>query len=419
MKNKNNLKKGTAVIAVSVCTILALTGCSSNTSSDKNSISNSSSSTISKTTNTTSLSSSSNSTKVTDVSGAIYSASDLFTSKDLSQTANLTNATNYIVSDNTDIHISSEGTYVLTGTAKNVTIYIEAGSEDKVQLVLDNLYISNDSMPCIYVKTADKVFVTTTNSSNTLIVSGTFSKDGSTNLDGVIFSKSDITLNGTGTLNITSTDNGIVGKDDLKITGGTYNITASSKAIESNDSIRIADGTFVLNAGSDGLHAENDNDNSLGYIYIGGGTFTITAKDDGIHAQAVIQIDNGNLTIKSGEGLEGTYIQINGGTINITATDDGINAAKKSTSYTTTFELNDGNIKITMSSGDTDGVDSNGNIIINGGTIDVSGSSTFDYDGTAQYNGGTIIVNGSQVTTIPNQIIGGGMNGGNMKGGKK
>ena len=162
------------------------------------------------------------------------------------------------------------------------------------------------------------------------------------------------------------------------------------------------------------MHAENKDNDSLGYIYICGGNITITAGDDGIHGQSVVQIDDGTISINSAEGIEGTYIQINGGTININAKDDGINAANKSNSYNTAIEINDGNIKINMASGDTDGVDSNGDIYVNGGTIDVTGNSTFDYDGTAEFNGGTIIVNGSEVDTIPNQMMGGGkgeMNG--------
>jgi hypothetical protein len=75
-----------------------------------------------------------------------------------------------------------------------------------------------------------------------------------------------------------------------------------------------------------------------------------------------------------------------------------------------------------MGPGDTDGVDSNGNIIVNGGTISVTGNSAFDYDGVAQYSGGTIVINGSVVNTIPNQMMGGGMgggmHGGGMHGGK-
>ena len=347
-------------------------------------------------------------------SSAVYSADDLFTNRDLEQTADLTGAAAYSVSDGQDIHITSAGVYVLSGTASNVTVYVEAGNDDKVQIVLNGVSVSNKNFPVIYVKNADKVFVTTAGDSS-LAVTGTFSSDGSTKTDGVIFSKADLTLNGTAMLTISSSNNGIVGKDDLKITGGTYKITASSKAVEANDSIRIADGTLVLSAGTDGLHAENEEDTSKGYVYIGNGSLTISAGDDGIHATSVVQIDGGTLNIKAAEGIEGTFIQINGGTINIQSTDDGINAARKSGAYTPTIEINDGDITISMGSGDTDGIDSNGNIIVNGGTIRVTGNSTFDYDGTAQYNGGTIIVNGQQVAYIPNQMMGG--MGGNMGGG--
>ena len=344
----------------------------------------------------------------------IYSAADLFTSRDLRQEADLSGAVSYTVSDGQDIHLTESGVYVLTGSASNATVYVEAGKDDKVQIVLDGVSVANINFPVIYAKTADKVFVTTSKDS-TLSVTGSFTADGSTKTDGVIFSKSDLILNGTASLTISSTGNGIVGKDDLKITGGSYTVTASSKAIQANDSIRISDGTLYLTAGTDGLHAENDEDDTLGYIYIGGGSIVIQAEDDGIHANSVVQIDGGSIAIKAAEGIEGTYIQINGGTLSVQASDDGINAAKKSNSYTPTVEINDGDITVAMSSGDTDGIDSNGNIVVNGGTIRVTGSSTFDCDGTAQYNGGTIIINGQQVTYIPTQMMGGGK--GNMNGG--
>lgn len=398
MKKQRYIKRGIILSIVMVLTIFTLTGCDSKNSN--NSSSNSSDST---------------SNSVASTEGVVYTSSDLFTSRDLEQTADTTNATKYIVSDGEDIHITEEGVYVLTGTAKNVTIYVEVDSEVNVQLVLDGVSITNTDFPCIYVKTANKVFITTTDSKNTLNVTGTFKTDENVNTDGAIFSLTDLVLNGKGTITIDSTSSGIVSKDGLKITGGTYNVTAKTKAIEANDSIRISDGTFTLNARTDGLHAENEDDDSLGYIYIGGGKFTIVADDDGIHGVSVVQIDDGTFNITASEGIEGTYVQINGGTININGKDDGINAAKKSSKYSTKIEINSGNITITMASGDTDGIDSNGDIIVNGGTINVTGSSTFDYDGNAEFNGGTIIVNGTEVDTIPNQMMG-GANGGNRGG---
>ena len=355
-----------------------------------------------------------------EAASPIYSMNDLFSSRDLKQTADLSEAAAYTVTDGQDIHITAAGIYVLTGTASNATVYVEAGKEDKVQLVLDNLNVTNSSFPVIYGKTADKLFVTTSGDSS-LAVTGTFTADGETKTNGVIFSKTDLTLNGTASLTISSTENGIVSKDDLKITGGVYTVTAKSKAIDANDSIRIADGTLNLTAGTDGLHAENNDDAQKGYIYIGGGSVTIYAGDDGVHATSVVQIDGGSLTIQAAEGIEGTYIQLNEGTLSIQATDDGINAGRKSSAYTPTVEINNGDITVTMGAGDTDGIDSNGNIIVNGGTIRVTGNSTFDYDGAAQYNGGIIIANGQQVASIPNQMMGGrggfGGNGGWGNGG--
>ena len=334
----------------------------------------------------------------------IYQVSELFTTRDLEQNVNTSNATKYTVSDGENINITKEGVYLISGTAKNVTIYIEAGDSDKVQISLDNLSITNETMPAIYVKTADKVFITS-QGENDLKVTGTFSTEETDKLNAVIFSKQDITLNGTGTLNIESSVNGITGKDDIKITGGTYNIKASAVGIRANDSIRIAEGTLNITAGTDGIHAENSSDDSKGYIFIAKGTIKIEAGDDCIHGGSVVQIDDGTITLDGAEGIEGTYVQINGSTININATGDGINAGSKSESYPVTIEITGGEITIVMASGDTDGIDSNGDLKISGGTINVTGSGSFDYDGNAEFTGGTIIVNGTKLDTIPKSSI--------------
>ena len=338
-------------------------------------------------------------------------ASELFTDRDLVQTADTSETQIVTVSDGQDVSITEDGVYVIKGTASEVTITVDAADDAKVQLVLDGVSITNKDFPCIYVKNADKVFVTTAGD-NSLTVTDTFTADGENNTDAVIFSKDDITINGTGTLTISSSDNGISSKDDLKITGGTITISSADAALEANDSIRIADGTITVTASNDALHAENDEDDTVGYIYISGGTLKLTAADDGIHGTSVVQIDGGTIDVQAAECIEGTYIQINDGTINISASDDGINAASKSSAYTPTIEVNGGYITVAMGQGDTDGLDANGNIYINGGTLDITAQSPFDYDGTAEYNGGTIIVNGQETNTITNQMMGGGFGGG-------
>ena len=115
------------------------------------------------------------------------------------------------------------------------------------------------------------------------------------------------------------------------------------------------------------------------------GTFNVNASDDGIHATTLLQIDGGSFDVTAAEGLEATDIRINDGEINISSSDDGVNAAYKSYAYTPTVEINEGTLTSVMDAGDTDGVDSNGNLIINGGTIDITGQYAFDYDGTEQY----------------------------------
>ncbi len=289
----------------------------------------------------------------------------MFTQEDLACTPDLSDAVQYTVKSGEDLTLTEAGVYVLSGTAENTVICIETGDEDNVQLVLNGLSVTNTDIPCIYVKNADKVFVTTISDSS-LSVTGTFTADGDTNTDAAIFSMSDLVLNGTAALTVNSTDNGIVSKDDLKVTGGTYTVTAASKAFEANDSIRIADGTFDISAA---------------------------------------------------EGIESTYILINGGTIGIEAGDDGINAAIKSDAYRAALEINGGEITVTMASGDTDGIDSNGDLTITGGSIDVTGPSSFDIDGAVTFTGGTVTVNGQQVDTIPSQMMGRGSGFGGMQGG--
>ena len=345
---------------------------------------------------------------------AAVNQEDLFTDRDLEQTPDLEEAETFTVVSGENIYLADEGVYVLTGEAADASIIVEADKEAKVQLVLDGLKITNSNQPCIEILSGDKVFITTMADSR-LQVTGAFENSESGKADAVIYSKSDLVLNGEGNLMISSTDKGIVSKDDLKITGGTYSIYAESSALRANDSIRIADGNFGIQAGSDALHAENNDDDTLGNIYILGGNFAIEAADDGIHGTALVEIDGGTFRIQAAEGIEGTYIRIVDGDIAIQSRDDGINAAQKSTAFRPTFEMTGGTLSVEMGSGDTDAIDSNGDLVISGGTISVTANSAFDCDGSVSFTGGTVFINGQQVDTIPVQNMGWGR-GGQMQG---
>ena len=342
----------------------------------------------------------------------MINTTDLFTQRDLTNTVDKSQAISLSLKNNEDYLIDKEGIYLLSGDYTNTTIIVEVSDNEKVQLILDGVNITNDNHACIYVENADKLFVTTISNSS-LTVTNMF-ESSNDKIDAVIYSKDDLTLNGIATLTVNSSETAIKCNDDLTITSAEYIINAQKKGIDANNSIAIANGIFTINAKTDGLHAENNDDDSLGYIYIADGTFNINAADDGIHATSVLQIDSGNFTLQAHEAIESTYIQINGGQFNISAYDDGINAARKSSFYSPVIEINSGTIKIVIANGDHDAIDSNGDLIITGGIIDITSNSAFDYDGKCYYSGGSIIVNGQQVDSItPNNFNGG--KGGNRK----
>jgi len=245
-----------------------------------------------------------------------FSSTDMFTERDLAGTYEESGAVYVTLSDDgitgetagvaingQTMTITAEGTYIFSGTLSEGQIVVDADNA-KVQIVFDNVDITCASSAAVYVKSAEKVFVTLAEGSqNTLRNTDEYVAIDDNNIDAVIFAKSDLTLNGTGSLTIASAEgHGIVSKDDLKITGGTYDITAAGHALSGKDSVRIADGTFILNAEKDGIHAENADDEEKGYIYIADGDFTITSDGDGMDASNIVQIEDGTLDITAGGG---------------------------------------------------------------------------------------------------------------------
>lgn len=235
--------------------------------------------------------------------------------------------------DGSIITITEAGTYMVSGTLSDGEIIVDAGDDAKVQIVLDNAEINHEDGSAILVKSADKVFLTLeADSENTLSDGGgeyTQDEEVDSTIDGVIYSTSTLTLNGSGSLTVKAEySNAIVCKDDLKITGGSYELTAANKGIDANDSIRITNAVINITAGDDGIHSDTEDKEGKGYIYIESGTLTIAAGDDGIHAATALLILDGTIDVtESCEGLEGDTIDIQGGEITVVASDDGLNAS--------------------------------------------------------------------------------------------
>ena len=200
--------------------------------------------------------------------------------------------------------IQKEGPYLLSGTLADGSIIVDADKADKIQLVLNGVSIHSQTTAPIYVRQAGKVFLTlAVGTQNSLSNGGSFAADGDTNIDSIIFSRDDLTLNGNGLLTITSPGgHGIVSKDSLYLTGGSYAMDVSGHGLCGKDEVSIADGTFDIIAEKDGIHAENSEDADAGTVYLENGTFQINAGGDGISASGSCQIVDGDYTITTGGG---------------------------------------------------------------------------------------------------------------------
>ncbi|MBR4393154.1 MAG: carbohydrate-binding domain-containing protein [Oscillospiraceae bacterium] len=289
-----------------------------------------------------------------------------------------------------DLTITEAGVYLLSGRYDSM-IMIDAGEEAKVQLVLKNAALTNDSGPAIYVRSADKVFLTAAEgTANTISDGSAYSyTDEETTPDAAIFSRDDLTINGEGKLTITGNyKHAVVSKDDLVVTAKNLTVSAASTGLNGKESVALSEASVAINAGSNGIRSDE-----------------------------IVSISGDSVKIDASEGIEATHVLITGGDVTVNASDDGINAAQKSTAYTPTVEITGGTVTVTMGAGDTDGIDSNGDIIITGGIISVNAGSAFDYDGSATFTGGTVYVNGQQVSTLPNQMMGRGMGGFHGQGG--
>lgn len=323
------------------------------------------------------------------------------------------------------VTITEKGIYGITGSTENGMIIIDVPKDDKVQLVLSGVSITSPTSAAIYVRQADKVFITTAQGTeNYLANGGSFVAIDENDIDATIFSKDDLTLNGKGSLTVESpVAHGIVSKDELTITSGTYTVTTASHGLVGKDSLAIAGGSFTVASGKDGLRANNDDDAELGFLYIADGTFAISAEGDGISAGTTLQIEGGSYNILAGGGnvngsqtssdawgnfgggggntggsgggssdanddstsmkgiKSGADMVISAGTFNIDSADDSLHS-------NASLSVTGGSF--TMASGD-DGIHAEDTLHISGGTISISKS----YEGLEALH---VLVTGGDIT---------------------
>lgn len=374
----------------------------------------------------------------------------------------LTNATTIALSGTDDVTITDGGVYVLTGTLTDGRVLVNAPGAD-VTLVLQNADITCTDSSALYIYKAANVLVYLPDGTASTLTDGSsydygdsFSSADDEEPNACLYSKSDLVIAGGGTLTVTgNANNGITGKDTLKIEGTTVNVTAANHGVNGKDCLVLKQADVTVTSGGDALRATNDSDSALGCILIGasaltltagedgikagtsitvrsgsytldctddgihangnvtisGGTFAITTGDDGVHADNAVTITDGTFSIsKCYEGIEGQTIDISGGTIDIVSSDDGLNAAggadqsgfggrgpdRFGGSSDSSITISGGTIRIDASG---DGIDSNGALTVSGGEIYVSGpmsdgDSAIDYDGAATITGGTVVAAG-------------------------
>lgn len=296
----------------------------------------------------------------------------------------------------TTVTIMQEGTYVLRGASSNGQIIVEADKTKKIQLVLDGLSLQNQSGPALLIAQADKVWITLAPQSENLLSDAQEYQAvlGETTLDAALFSKEDLTINGTGSLRVTGQyKHGIVSKDDLVITGGNITVKSAYTGIEGKDAVIIADGQVTVDAGTDAIRSTNTEDALRGFVAVSGGILLIQAGTDGIQAQSLVQLDGGEIEIQSGSGSENASSKPDSqwgkwGPVQQTSTED--TASAKGIKSAARVVIND--TRLTVDSSD-DAIHANGTVQINGGMISVlSGDDGIHADQTLEITGGTIAV---------------------------
>ncbi len=319
-----------------------------------------------------------------------------FSNKDTTYDYDESDATTIKDSEKT-VKITVEGTYVVSGEHESITV--SAPDTAKVRIILKNATVSNTSGPAIYIEKADKVFITACEGTvNTLSDGTSYTGDfKDTNVDGAIFSKTDLTLNGEGTLNITGNCKcGVVSKDDLIICGLNLTVKSTGCALEGKDCVKIKDAAITVSAGGDGIRSTNTEKSNKGFVYIETGNIDITSGNDGIQAATVLKAANGSIKITAGGGVTDTKQNFGGRNMpgfggKTQTTDD--EESTKGLKAGSLILIDEGSFEV---SSKDDAFHSNGDIEINGGSFTAAaGDDGFHADNNLIINGGSITVSQS------------------------
>ena len=275
------------------------------------------------------------------------------------------------------VTITEAGVYVLSGELDDGQIVVDVEDKGTVRLVLNGVEISNSNNAAIYSKNAGKTIVSLGDGTENILTDGKEYKDVSSDDEpsAALFSKDDLTINGTGKLIVNGNYNdGITSKDDLKITGGNIEVTSVDDGIIGRDLLAVKDGNITINASGDGIKATNDEDTSKGLVTIENGTFNIKAESDGIQAETYVLINDGEFNITAGGG------SLNG--VTKTNNDMGAPTGQKNSAATETEE----------DTGSTKGIKASGEIGIGGGTFNIDSADD------SIHSNNSIVVNGGDLT---------------------
>ncbi len=323
--------------------------------------------------------------------GSSLSAGDMFTNRDSRSSWDAAEAVSVALlgasaecsSERVKIYgstvtITGEGTYLLSGSLEDGMIIVDVEKTEKVQLVLQSAAIHSSDSAAVYVRSADKVFITLADgTSNVLSNGGAYTAIDDNNIDAVVFSKDDLSLNGSGSLTIeAAAGHGIVSKNDLVIADGRFTVSAAAHGICGKDSVRIAGGSLAVVSGKDGIHADNSEDTSAGFVYIADGTLQIAAQGDGISASGELRIDGGNFTITAGGGSANAPAH---------AGQDFFGGFGRQ-QETASSEADSDSVS-------TKGLKSSGNLIVSGGSFTIdSADDALHSDASLAVNGGSLFL---------------------------